>query len=267
VLLTVSFLLFAYGSVWEYSTRRYLRGFADAVVPIGAPPEQKVESILAWMGQGPARNTNTDDGEWLAQRDPEETLNYEQLLRVCGSATNAFVNLASSSGLTARRLLLLSPDLGAKHVVAEVFLDDRWVVVDPAFRVMLRDAQGQLLTKEQLRNPVTFQQATQTIPNYPSFYTYERTAIVRLRKIPLLGSWLRSALNIAYPNWEKDIDWTLLVERESFAFLVASGLLFGLFAVLHFLFAWYCDRCLRFPRHRLRERVRRAGAALLADPR
>jgi hypothetical protein len=266
VSLFVSLLLFAYGSVWEYSTRRYLRGFADAVVPLGAAPEQKAESILAWMGHGPGRNTSTQDAEWFAQRDPEETLNYEQLLRVCGSATNAFVNLASSSGLPARRLLLLDSDFGAKHVVAEILLNNRWVVADPAYRVLLRDDQGRLLTKEQLRSPVTFQQATETIPNYPSSYTYEKTSILRLRRIPLLGSWLRPVLNTVYPDWEKDFDWTLLVERESFAFLVISGLLFGIFTALHLLLAWYCDQHLGLPRHRFRERVRRAGAALLADP-
>ena len=41
-------------------------------------------------------------------REPEESLNYASLLKVCGSATNAFVNLANAGGLPARRLLLMS---------------------------------------------------------------------------------------------------------------------------------------------------------------
>jgi hypothetical protein len=46
------------------------------------------------------------------------TLNYTALLRGCGTATNAFENLADSSGLSTRRLLLVNPYHSAKHVVA-----------------------------------------------------------------------------------------------------------------------------------------------------
>src|ERR1700758_307337 len=99
----------------EYSARRYLNGFADAVVPESAGAEQKVEAILAWMRNGPARNRASEAAS-LAARDPEATLNYQQLLEVCGTATNAFLNLARSSGLSARRLLLLTPEHRAKHV-------------------------------------------------------------------------------------------------------------------------------------------------------
>ena len=39
-----------------------------------------------------------------------------------GSATNAFLNLANSAGLLARRLLLLNANQGAKHVDGEVLV-------------------------------------------------------------------------------------------------------------------------------------------------
>ena len=54
-LLIASLLLTAYGATWEYSTRCYLRGFSDAVVPYAASPQQKIEAILSWIGTGPAR--------------------------------------------------------------------------------------------------------------------------------------------------------------------------------------------------------------------
>ena len=136
LLLAASLVALIYGAAWEYSTRRYLKGFADAVVPITAAPEQKIEAILEWMRSGPRRasiaNPNAVDG-----RDPQTTLNYRQLLSVCGTATNAFINLAISSDLRVRRLLLLTPSQTTKHVVAEVLVDGRWVIVDPAFRVTL----------------------------------------------------------------------------------------------------------------------------------
>src|SRR5579871_5342210 len=40
---------------WEFSTQRYVKGFADAVVPDTASSEQKIEAILNWMSHGPAR--------------------------------------------------------------------------------------------------------------------------------------------------------------------------------------------------------------------
>jgi len=94
------------GLVWEYSTRWYLSGFSNAVLPYSTTPEKKVTAILTWMEQGPARQAEyySDDGE---NRDPVDTLNYKELLGVCGTATNAFVNLASAGGMEVRRLLLL----------------------------------------------------------------------------------------------------------------------------------------------------------------
>ena len=132
VLLISSVLLTLFGLGWEYSTRWYLSGFSNAVLPYSSSPEKKVAAILSWMERGPARETEyySDDGE---DRDPVDTLNYKELLNVCGTATNAFVNLASAGGIEARRLLLLDAQgMNTNHVVAEVLLDGRWVIVDPA---------------------------------------------------------------------------------------------------------------------------------------
>ncbi len=132
--------------VWEYSVREYLRGFSDAIIPEASTPIDKVEAILGWMRSGPPRFEVTQPSH-VSSRDPQDTLNYRQLLTVCGSATNAFLNLSRSTGLQVRRLLLLSPDRSAKHVVAEVLLDNRWVVVDPTYRTVLRDPHGNMLTR------------------------------------------------------------------------------------------------------------------------
>src|ERR1700722_384004 len=115
VLLAVSLVAVLYSAAWEYSTRSYLKGFSDAIIPSSDSPEQKVEAILAWMAHGPARRTTLNDSA-MDHRNPEDTLNVQELLNVCGTATNAFVNLAQSSGLPARRLLLLNEQRVSKHV-------------------------------------------------------------------------------------------------------------------------------------------------------
>src|SRR5271167_4849513 len=105
-LLILSILLAVYAAGWEYSTRRYVKGFSDAIIPESASPQEKIDAILDWMSHGPSRQQTSPDFPSL-DRDPTSTLNYASLLRVCGSATNAFVNLADSEELVARRLLLL----------------------------------------------------------------------------------------------------------------------------------------------------------------
>jgi len=140
VLLISSVLMSLFGLGWEYSTRWYLSGFSNAVLPYAATPEKKVTAILEWMEKGPTRQAEyySDDAQ---NRDPLDTLNYKELLSVCGTATNAFVNLASAGGMEARRLLLLDTQgMNTNHVVAEVLIDGRWVVVDPTFHAFLTDS-------------------------------------------------------------------------------------------------------------------------------
>jgi len=252
-LLLISFLIFLYALIRDYSTREYLKGFSDAVTPAGATPEEKISEILAWMEHGPARRTGNASAN--AVHDPEQTLNYQSLLRVCGSATNAFVNLANSSGLRSRRLLLLDADRGARHVVAEVYVDGRWIVVDPAFRYVPHGADGRLLTRQELGEPGVFQQATRNVPNYNPTYTYESTAHVRLARIPIVGRFLRGALNRVIPGWEDSVWWTLLLERRSFALLVISIFLVVFLFWVRFWMRWYVESRFGIPRVRVRQRV------------
>jgi hypothetical protein len=265
VLLIASLLFLGYSVAWEYSVRRYLKGFSDAVVPSGATQEEKIDAILAWMRSGPPRSMDVDPAG-LANRNPEVTLNYRQLLAVCGTATNAFLNLSRSAGLTARRLLLLSPQHFANHVVAEVLIDGRWIIVDPTFRLILRDAHGHTLTRQQLRDPDVFNQATGHIPNYPSFYNYQLIGHVHVARLPVIGFGLRTALQRIYPTWDESAEWSLLLERESFFFLFVSAVLFAFFFIFRLLLAWYADRRLRVPRFHVRHHIARAGATLFSAP-
>jgi hypothetical protein len=258
-------LFVGYSATWEYSVRRYLKGFSDAIVPSPAAPEEKIDAILTWIRSGAPRPLAPNLDE-LSIRDPETTLNYSQLLAICGTATNAFLNLSRSAGLTARRLLLLTPERTAKHVVAEVLVDGRWIIVDPTFRIILRDAQGHTLTRKELQNPAIFAQATSGIPGYLPIYNYQSFAHVRLARLPLDGLGLRYFLRSVYPAWDEDFDWSLLLERESFFFSFFSSLAFIFFFLVRFLLAWYADYHLRVTRFRFRRHMLRAGATFFSPP-
>ena len=186
VLLIVAMAASLYSISWEFSTRRYLKGFSDAIVPATAPGDEKVQAILNWMAHGPAR-LPYGPSPAVPDRDPTDTLNYDALLQVCGTATNAFINLTSTGNLSVRRLLLVDSNMLTKHVVAEVLVNGRWIIVDPAYRLVLRDAQGHTLTREDLTDPRIFAEATQDIPAYDPTYTFDRTIHVRIGRIHLLG--------------------------------------------------------------------------------
>lgn len=265
MLLVSSVLLTLFGVGWEYSTRLYLSGFSNAVLPYASSPEQKVTAILAWMQQGPARS-NEYYGDDEQDRDPVDTLNYKELLTVCGTATNAFVNLAAAGGLEARRLLLLDAQgLNTNHVVAEVNLNGRWAIVDPSFHVLLRSNEdGHLLTKQELAHPEVLQDATSNIPGYDPAYNYEHTAFIHFARLPVVGGFLQSELNSIPPSWQEQINWTVLVERQSYDTIVAGIVLLCFGICLRPLIFWYGRTISMVPMSPW-EQLRHAGVSLFSS--
>jgi len=213
VLVVVAMASLVYGLAWSYATRRYLEGFADAIVPLNGTPEQKSEALLDWLRHAPERRGRLADQ--ANPRDPVGVVQNARLLKVCGSASNAFINLAEAVGLKTRRLLLLNASGGSKHVVVEVEWGDRWAVVDPSFRAVFRDGSGRPLTKEELHNPETYQDAISRIPDYNPEYTFERTVHLHLTRIPVMGTFLRRALDFLFPRWEEMANWGYLPEHPS----------------------------------------------------
>ena len=264
-LLIVALIATVCSGVWEFSIRQYLKGFSDAILPEAAPPLQKAEAILAWMQNGPPR-LDTQHLKELSTRDPQDTLNYKQLLQICGSATNAFLNLSRSADIQSRRLLLLSPDMTAKHVVAELNLDGRWVIVDPTYRTFMKDDHGNLLTRKDLQNPEIFQQATRSIPGYRQEYDYQRFAHVRLGALPFRGEQVRRLLDRMVPGWDEYVDWGLLLERRSFMYLFFSVCSLIVLMLLRVFLGWVADRRLKIPRFHLRTNFSRATAAFFTTP-
>jgi len=265
VLLILAVLLAAYAAVWEYSTRKYLKGFSDAVVPASASPEEKAQAILHWMSAGPARRDSGPVVSSTPDREPMDTLNYSSLLRVCGSATNAFVNLADSAGLASRRLLLLDSRRITRHVVAEVFVNGRWIVVDPAFRTILRGDDGHALTREELRDPAIFAAATSRIPGYSPDYTYGATVHVRLARLGWARVPIRYIVGRLIPGWEDSTVVSLMLERESLATLAFSLVLLFLLGLFRVGLRWYGESRLGVNTLRVRQQFRRAFEAFISS--
>jgi hypothetical protein len=262
ILLLFSLLAVMWSSAWEYSTRRYLKGFSDAIIPLSSSPTQKIQAILNWMSHTPTRigqapASLTDD------RDPTDTLNYDSLLRVCGTATNAFINLADSGGLAARRLLLLDANGTTIHVVAEVLINGRWIVVDPTSRAIFRGPDGGMLTRADLVKPAIFAAATSKIPGYDPDYVFDRSVHIRVARLGLAGRVLGRVLDRFLPNWEGSAALSLIVERESLGMTVFFTLAALLLLLLRTSLRWYGAARLGVRPSRIRHSLRRLGQLLL----
>ncbi len=88
---------------------------------------------------------------------------------------------------------------------------------------------------------------------------------MRLARIPWIGRHLRGIFNFLWPPWEEAINWTLLVERESFAALAVSIFLLCFALVARFLLGWYCRAKLGIARERLRDQILRAGQVVVGS--
>jgi hypothetical protein len=261
-LVIASLALGLIGLYWDYGTHEYLQGFADAIVPLGGSDQEKAKALLKWLAHSPGRIEGFAKGA-LDERDPVDVLHDTQLLKVCGSTANAFINLAAVSGLKSRRLLLVDDSGGARHVTAEVLLGGRWVVVDPATGSMFTGASGQPLSKEELRDPKVFLDAISRIPGYPRAYSFQRTAYLHLERIPVFGKFLRQALDRLYPGWNTALDWGYLPEHPSLWPVLAFLVLLGFSVPFRALLDWYGRKRLGLNRIRFRDRLARAAQALL----
>ncbi len=253
--------LFVYGLVWNLSTRRYLKGFSDAIVPLEGSEQERTEALLRWFRHEPQRLEGPGAGIG-STRDTVIIVRNARLLKICGSATNAFINLAGAAGLKTRRLLLLSEFGTTMHVVAEVKWGDRWVVVDPQQGGVFRNHLGRALSKEELRDPTVFRDAISDMPGYNPEYTFKRTNHIHLRRIPL-GSLLRRSLTRFFPGWEEAVNWGFVPENPSLWPILISIPLFFLGILLHWLVGRYGSKNLGIEAAGLRERLMRAGHALV----
>jgi len=72
------------------------------------------------------------------------------------------------------------------------------------------------------------------VPNYPKEYDYAHFAHIRIARLPLDGFHLRNLLDTVNPGWEESLDWSLLLERESFFALVVAAICVLFFLALRF---------------------------------
>jgi hypothetical protein len=150
------------------------------------------------------------------------------------------------------------------HVVAEVFIDGRWMIVDPTFHAILTDRNGRLLTRQDLASPSVLREATRNLAGYNPAYNYEHTAFIHFSRLPLVGHFLQEKLSSVLPAWQERVNWAVLVERQSYATLVVGIALLGLAICLRRMICWYGRKLSIFPMNPW-EQLREGGVALFSS--
>lgn len=250
VLLSVVALL--YGAVWNYATAQYVAGFADSIAAVNGSAHQKCEALLKWVARtAPVSRVYL----YAAHRSPFKILPENHGPYDCGSYTNMFVKLATASGMRSRRLLLLDAFGETKHVLAEVWLDNRWVVTDPTSGAFFVAPNGQLLTKDDLRNASTFRSAISHIQGYPVDDDFSHATHIRLERVPYFGHQLRRALDRLHPGWDDAADWGYLPDHPPLWPILAAMVLLPFGTAARILFDRYERKMLRLARGPLHQRL------------
>jgi hypothetical protein len=93
------------------------------------------------------------------------------------------------------------------------------------------------------------------------------TTHVRLSRIPILGRILRDTLDWIWPTWEEHLDWTLLLERDSFAFFAIASFALVFLVLARQFVGHYGERRLGISRVHLHRQFRQASAMLMGHTR
>lgn len=85
-------------------------------------------------------------------------------------------------------------------------------------------------------------------------------------RLSLPGLQAQRLIDRVYPGWDDALDWSLLLERESFFYFVLAATATLFFLLTRTMLGWYADQRLRIPRFHLREHALRAGSAFFSAP-
>lgn len=84
-----------------------------------------------------------------------DTQTFEKLISGigwCDHEARVFMQLACKTGITTRLLFLLDKNGSSPHSVAEAFDGDRWVLVDPAYDLDLRNRSGKMASRSDVKD-------------------------------------------------------------------------------------------------------------------
>jgi len=87
----------------------------------------------------------------------------------------------------------------------------------------MKDARGDLLTRTDLQNLDTLQEAISSLRECRKEYTFDRYEQVRLAALSFNGPRVRNLVERFFPDWKEYLHWGLHLERRSFMYHIISA--------------------------------------------
>lgn len=165
----------------------------------------------------------------------------------CGSFTSVVGRLLVSAGYPIRILQMHCGPDPACHILLEVQLDGRWVVVDPSYNLLFQNTDGSIASYDQLHHNFSAY-AAQTPRDYNPAYRFEDARRTNWDKIPVLMPLLRGLLNATMgETWTNELSLRAWVLNRYWLWFFAAG---GFYAGALLLMLLVRQRRQRVPRSR-----------------
>lgn len=113
----------------------------------------------------------------------------------CAIFSNIFSYALRRYGITTR-IAQMKYEGETCHIVAEAYIDGRWVVFDPLFDLTFVRPDGELASFEDVKNNWKYYK-NQVPPNYNMIYQYEDVQYTNWKKMPFLLPFIKNVLNFA----------------------------------------------------------------------
>lgn len=130
-----------------------LHEVSDEVVIGCETQEQKVLALQKYVFD------NVKPGQGYEPNDVAKMSNKERLEKGvgwCNHQVDVFMSLARLQDIRTRMLYLLTADMhSSPHTIAEAFINNRWVITDVSWNLILRNPQGKLATRQDLADDFT----------------------------------------------------------------------------------------------------------------
>jgi hypothetical protein len=125
---------------------RFFRNTAHRLVAETSTDSERLSALMTWTHE------NVRPQYAAPERVVADT--FVDIVRrghgYCDQTAHVFATLAHFAGYDVRLLFLRRPDGVSPHTVAEVLVDDRWVIVDPWLGVLFRERSGRLAGRGEL---------------------------------------------------------------------------------------------------------------------
>ena len=152
----------------------------------------------------------------------------------CGSYSFVLAKLLISQGLNVRIGQMKCGEEWGCHIIVEVKINDKWIILDPTYNIAYRNKNNQMVGFKELHNNFN-KFRSQTPSHYPEEFTYDDIRYTNWNKIPLLSKPIKKILTIFLKEEEiNNISLRVLVLNNYKIYLTITIMSYFIFCIFTF---------------------------------